>query len=63
MTNFEIMKGFYGRNLSIETAVRVLSEEHPCCCFCSKEKEQKTCRMECEEGVREWLESEVEEDD
>lgn len=62
MTNFDIMKGFYGKDLKLETAVRVLSEDHPCCSFCSKEKEQKTCGMQCEEGVREGLESEVEED-
>lgn len=60
MTNYELMKAIYGGSFSLETAVRILSEDHPCCCFCSKEKEQKTCGMQCEEGVREWLLQEVE---
>ena len=59
MTNYELMKKYYGGEFGIETAVRILSEDHPCC-FCSKKKEQKTCGMECEEGVREWLLQEAE---
>ena len=55
MTNYELMKSYYGGEFSIDTAVRILSEDHPCN-FCSK----KTCDKKCEEGVREWLLKEVE---
>lgn len=56
MTNYKLMKKYYGGEFGIETAVKILSEDHPCN-FCSK----KTCDKKCEEGIREWLLKEAEE--
>lgn len=50
MTNYELMKSYYGGEFSIDTAVRILSEDHPCN-FCAK----KCCDKKCEEGVKAWL--------
>ena len=59
MTNYEIGKYFYG-NVSLEQMVLILTDRHPCCDFCSKRHDQKNCKMECEEGVLEWLKQEGE---
>lgn len=54
ITNYDIGKLFYG-NISLEEMVLKLTDSFPCCWFCSKRHDQKNCKMECEEGVREWL--------
>ncbi len=62
MTNFETMKPFLP-NVGINVAAKVLAEGPGRCNFCAdgKHAERFKCGAKCEDGIREWLLKEADE--
>lgn len=48
------------RNMSIEEMAELFSKSP---CYCCKQHKDQTCKMPCKQGVKQWLESEVTDND
>ena len=44
------------RNMSVEEMAELFSKSP---CYCCKQHKDQTCKMPCRQGVKQWLESEV----